>query len=350
MVRLSYGLAPTYPAATAVELIVAAEEAGLHGCYLGDDLTLQDPWALCAVATTRTERIRLGFSATHVLVREPTHVAQALATLDQLSGGRVEAAIGLGGGSMLDAHAVDPAHRPIRRLREAIEVMRTLLDDGELTYDREFHHYEGLATLARPVQERLPLLVAAMVGPRSFRLAGEVGDGVHAAGCTPGYSAYVVEQVQRGAERSGRDWRDLDLASWCITSVAEDSTAAREAARGLVAGWLGELPMGLLERHGLNPSDVTPIIAAFQAGDIAGALELVTPRMIDALALAGTPEECADAIRTRLVDQGIDHVVMGIADPDLVEAIAGTRPAGAAGVREQLQLIRDRVAPALAAG
>ena len=283
-----------------------------------------------------------------MLVREPTHVAQSLATLDQLSGGRVEAAIGLGGESMLDAHAVDRGQRPTTRLREALQAMRTLLAEGELTYDGAFHRYQGLTTLARPVQERLPLLVAGMVGPRSFRLAGEVGDGVHAAGCTPGYSTYVVEQVRQGAERSGRDWRDLDLASWCITSVAEESTAAREAARGLVAGWLGQLPMGLLERHGLDPAEVVAIISSLHAGDTAAAVELVTNEMVDALALAGTPEECVDAIRTRLIEPGIDHVVMGITDPDLVEAIAGTRPVGAASVREQLQLIRDRVAPALA--
>lgn len=348
MVRFSYGLAPVYPAAEAVELIAAADELGFHGCYLGDDLNLQDPWTLCAAAATRTERIRLGLSATHVLVRQPILVAQALGTLDQLSNGRAEAAIGIGDVSMLDAYGIDWRDRPIARLREGFEIIRAFLEDGELTHDGEFFRYREVATLARPVQKRLPLLVAGMVGPQSFRLAGELGDGLHCAGCSRGYSAYVVEQVRRGAERAGRDWRELDLAAWCITAVAEDSTAAKDAARGLVAGWLGQLPAALLERHGLDPGDVTPVVNAMAAGEAGEALRLATDEMVEAFSVAGTPEECVEKIRTHLVEPGIHHVVMGIADPDLVEGITGQRPSGVPGVREQLQLIRERIFPAFA--
>ncbi len=56
-------------------------------------------------------------------------------------------------------------------------MIRTLLDEGTITYDGEFFSYEGLFTFARPVQERVPLKRGAMCGPKSFEAAGEWSDG-----------------------------------------------------------------------------------------------------------------------------------------------------------------------------
>jgi 5,10-methylenetetrahydromethanopterin reductase len=106
MVRFSYGLAPGYPAGEALELVKAAEGFGFYGCYLGDDVTLRDTWVIAGAAARETGTIRIGFSATHAYLREPSLIAQGLATLDELSGGRVEAAIGLGGLDTLDRHHV----------------------------------------------------------------------------------------------------------------------------------------------------------------------------------------------------------------------------------------------------
>ena len=60
-------------------------------------------------------------------------------------------------------------------------MMRTFLDDGAITFDGDYYKYAGLFTFARPVQERLPIIIGAMRGPKSFELAGEVSDGVHPA-------------------------------------------------------------------------------------------------------------------------------------------------------------------------
>ena len=95
--------------------------------------------------------------------------------------------------------------RPLARLREAHEVMRRFLADGRIEFQGEFYRYSGLFTAARPVQQRLPLKIGAMKGPGSFRLAGEIADGVHVA-CAHSSAAlsFAARSVREGADRAGR--------------------------------------------------------------------------------------------------------------------------------------------------
>ena len=345
MVRLSVGLAPAHAAAECVELVRAADDAGLYGCYLGDDLGFQDPWVICGAAARETERIRLGLSVTHAYLREPTMIAQGLATLDQLSGGRIEAGIGIGSVPALDAHHVEH-QRPIPRLRESLSVIRRLLDEGRIDHEGEFFHYTGVRLGIRPVQRHLPLLVGAMVGPRSLRLAGEVADGVHATGCSRTYAEYVVEHVSEGARQAGRDPGDLDIATFAITVVADDTETARWAARAMVAGWMASFPRPLVTRLGLSEDVIDPIATAMGRGEVEQALRRTPDDLVDALAVAGTPEECVERIRTDIVGSGIGHLVMGIADPTLVHAVVGREPE-LPDLRGQLDLITAGILPAL---
>jgi 5,10-methylenetetrahydromethanopterin reductase len=346
MTLMSYGMMVYYPAAQAVEQIVLADRLGFHGAYLADDPTARDPWLICAAAARETERIRLGFSATHVYLREPTFIAQALATLDELSNGRAEAVVSYGDQSVLRLYGIDPkGKRPLARVREAIDVMRRYLDEGAVDHDGEFFHYSGLVAGARPVQARLPLLIGAVGGPRSFQLAGEVGDGVHCVGVSRANSEFVVEHVAAGAERAGRDYRELDMAAACITCVAEDASVAREAARAVVAGWLPSLPRNCVERHGLDYDEVAPIIEASHRGDTQQAIRLTTPEITEALSIAGTPAECAERIRRDIVEAGIGHVLLALVDQAVVDVYGGPRFDDLPDTSRQLELVRDQLLP-----
>lgn len=348
MVRLIYGLAGASPAGDMVDLIRTADHLGFYACHLADDPSSRDPWAVASAAARETSSIRLGVSATHVYLREPTLIAQALATLDELSGGRAEAVVSFGDPGMLDAYHVEwRGHRPLDRVREAIGVMRAYLDEGIVDHDGEFFRYSGVQAGARPVQERLPIFVGGYSGPRSFELAGEIADGVHCFSASRENSAYVVEHVRIGAQRAGRDPGALQMAGGCVTAVAEDPLAAKAGARVVAAAWLPSLPHGWVTRHGVDPDQVALITAALARGDVGEAVRLTTPQIAEAVAVAGTPEECAERIRTDLVEAGIDHVGLAIVDPDLVAAYTGERPEGLPSASEQLRLIRGRLQPAL---
>ena len=111
-------------------------------------------------------------------------------------------------------------------------MMRTFLDEGAITFEGDFFKYNGLYTFARPVQDRIPIKMGAMKGPRSFQTAGELADGVHQA---LAYSReaydYMAEKTPRAApRRPAATSDDLDIGAWVVTVVSEDSRGGQ--ARG----------------------------------------------------------------------------------------------------------------------
>jgi 5,10-methylenetetrahydromethanopterin reductase len=227
--------------------------------------------------------------------------------------------------------------------------MRTFLDDGKIDFEGDFFQYTGLFTAARPVQERIPLKMGGMKGPRSFELAGEIADGLHHA---LSYSReaydYVVDHVKVGAERGGRAWGDLDLGAWIVSVVSEDSAAAKRAARVLVAFYIPSMPAEQLARHGIDQAEVQPIFDAFAAGDVAKAIDMFSPEMAEKLSVAGTPEECAEQIRRDIQPAGINHVILALADAPLVQFFSGQALEGVPPITEQLRLVAERMIPAFA--
>jgi len=176
----SLQLLPEQSLAELIEVIGVADDLGFRACYSADEIYHKDMWILLAAAAGRTRRIRFGPEVTHVILRDPTLIAQQAATLDELTGGRAEIVFSIGNLAMLDQYQIRwQGSRPLARLREAHEVMRRFLADGRIDFEGEFYRYSGLFTAARPVQRPLPLKIGAMKGPGSFRLAGEIADGVH---------------------------------------------------------------------------------------------------------------------------------------------------------------------------
>jgi probable F420-dependent oxidoreductase len=140
----------------------AAEEAGFDVIHSYDHVV--DGWSplapLLAVAECTT-RIRVCPLVLNNDFHHPVHLARELASIDHLSGGRLE--VGIGAGHSFDeyaaiGHPFDPP--PIRkaRLSEAVEVLRMLLDGDEVTFNGDHYQLNGVRTL-RSFQEHVPLLV-----------------------------------------------------------------------------------------------------------------------------------------------------------------------------------------------
>ena len=348
--KFSYCMLPDYPLDDSIEMIKTADELGYYACYSVDETWHKDLWLLFAAAADKTQNIRFGPNVTHVFLREPTLICQQLATLDELTGGRTEAVVSTGNFVMMQQYHLDWANKkPLSRLKEALHVMRTFLDEGKIDFEGDFFSYSGLFTAARPVQERIPLLMGAMKGPRSFEAAGELADGMHQA---LAYSReahdYAVEHVKIGADRAGRSMDDLDIGAWVVSVVSEDGEAAKKAARILVAFYVPAMPPEQVERHGIDPDELKPVFDAFAAGDVPKAIELFSPEMSEKLSVAGTPEECVEKIKNDIEPAGIDHMILALSDSHLVEFFSGQGVEGVPTINEQLKLVSERVMPEFA--
>jgi 5,10-methylenetetrahydromethanopterin reductase len=350
MVRFSYVQLPDYPLNESIEMIKAADELGFYAVYSADETWHKDMWLLFAAAADKTKNIRMGPNVTHVILREPTHICQMLATLDELTNGRAEAVVSFGNLGMLGQYHIDwKTMRPLARVREAIEVMRIFLRDGVINFDGEFFKYTGLFTFARPVQEQIPIKMGGMGGPRSFEMAGEIADGLHhALGYSKENYEYLAEHTRKGAERAGRSLDDFDLGAWLCWAVAEDSEAAKRAARIMVAFYISSMPDNQLERHGMKRAELQPIIDALGEGAIDRAIELTSPEIAETLSVAGTPEECVAKLREDILPSGVNHIIAAVTDAHLVKLFSGKDIEGVPDVVGQLRLIHDRVMPALA--
>jgi 5,10-methylenetetrahydromethanopterin reductase len=346
--KFSYTTLLDYPLDDSLEMIKTADELGYYACYAADETWHKDLWLLYAAAADKTTSVRFGPNLSGVYLREPTLICQALATLDELTGGRAEGVISCGNFGLLAQYGVDWTKiKPFSRVKEAHHVMRTFLDDGAITYDGEFYRYSGLFTFARPLQEHLPLYIGAMRGPKSMQLAGEVSDGVHSAlGYNKAWYDYVVENVKIGAERAGRDWKTLDIGAWCVITCGPDSEQAKTAARSIVAFYISSMPDEQLELHGLDPAKMKAIVEVLGKGELDKAYEMTTPEIAETLSIAGTPEECVAQIK-EIESAGVNHMILCITDPFILKAFTG-KEVDVPDVQGQLQLIHDSVMPAFA--
>jgi 5,10-methylenetetrahydromethanopterin reductase len=347
--KFSYAMLPDYSLEESLRAIRLADELGFHAVYAADETWHKDLWLLFAAAAAQTSRIRMGPSVSPVTLREPTLIAQAAATLDELTGGRAEVVLSSGNFGLLAQYKMDwTKTKPLSRVIEAVHVVRTLLDDGAITFDGEFFQYDGLFTFARPVQEHLPVKMGAMRGPKSFEAAAEHSDGCHHA---LSYSReayeYAAEHLRIGAQRAGKDWTTLDFGAWVVVAVGRDSAAAKDAARSMVGIYASSMPAEQLERHGIDAAQLKPIIDAIGGGDLARGIELTTPEIAEKLSFAGTPEEVTAKIK-EIEPTGVNHLIAAITDASIVKTFTGRELPGVATVEEQLQLIHDEVMPAFA--
>jgi len=231
-----------------VDIAVAAEQARFDGVMVSEHF---HPWvddagssgfafaALGAIAQA-TENLRMVTGVTTPLFRfHPGIIAQAAATLDRLSDGRFDLGVGTGENineGPLGYHFPKYAERAAR-MREALEIMRRLLDGEKLTFSGDYYTTDR-ARLYSPPKRRLPILLAAG-GPKSAALAGEMADGIITSVKDPEEAfAKVIEPTRAAAEAAGRPPPLIVTTRWVLFATSDkEAWQALQPWRGLrVAG------------------------------------------------------------------------------------------------------------------
>ena len=194
----------------AVRVAVAAEEAGWDGLFLWDHLAFvwgppaADPWVTLAAIASSTSTLRIGTAVTPVARRRPQVLAQQVATLDLLSGGRVVFGAGLGGVKSEFVKFGEPADDRVRaqKLDEGLDLLRSFWSGAEVTHHGEHYTVDGVTLAPTPVQERLPIWIGGN-RPASLRRAAR-WDGWIADSADPTGMTLSPEEVARSIETIGR--------------------------------------------------------------------------------------------------------------------------------------------------
>jgi probable F420-dependent oxidoreductase len=184
-----------------------------------------DPMVVLTFAAAVTNRIRLGTSVVVLPLRNPIHVAHAVASLDHLSNGRAILGVGLGRGHYDEFHV--PTDRRVRRFREQIELIRSIWTDPHTSYKGEIFHFDGDMAL-RPVQKLYPPIWIGGTHPDALRRAAAVSDGWMGAGgqSTAGFGE-SVKALRAALEKGGRDPSTFPISKRVFMSVHKDPSVAR---------------------------------------------------------------------------------------------------------------------------
>jgi probable F420-dependent oxidoreductase len=297
--------------AQATQLARRAEASGYTTVWTPEGAGKEAFGQLTAYAVA-TDRIQLGTGIVNVYTRTPSLVAMALASLDQLSGGR--AILGLGAGHRADleqGHGVVFA-RPFRRIREYVALIRAILGGHDLPST-------PLCSVTRfrlgftPERTAVPIYLAAL-GPEMCELAGEIADGVLLNWATPEYVPEAVAHVRIGAERAGRRVSDIPIACYVRTAAAREPHAAASALARELTRYIGvDVYRRLLDQSGFA-DDTRAVTQALSQG-VEVAARKVSDRLLDALAVIGS-----EATRTARLEQ---YRRAGVTQPVIAPVAAG---------------------------
>lgn len=307
-----------------------------------------DPFPVIAAAAGATESIRLGVAVTDLVRRHPAQLAQTALTLDHLTGGRFM--LGVGTGEVLNLAPIGLENeRPLSRLAEGIEIMRSLwADPAPQDHDGALFRMRGMALGLRPVGERPPPIWIAAHRPRGLELVGRAADGWLPLATEPAEYARMLSEVRAAQARAGRPQEAVTpglYARVVLAETREDAVAALDGSLAMrfialtrpdeaFAVHGAEHPLG---RGAFGLTEFLPTEYDRQAA--LRVADRVPVQVVRECAIHGTPDDVADALAT-MVEAGARHVQLTNMTPLAAPALASTSE-GLMG--EAIQTLRERV-------
>ena len=184
--------------------------------------------ALTAAAVV-TRAIRLGVAVIVMPPRNPAQLAKELATIDQLSGGRLTVGVAVGRDDPAPRSLGLPGDRGVRRLTEGLEVMRRLWSEDDISHEGELYRFTGITLEPKPIQRPGPPVWFGAGAPPAVRRAARLGDGWMGAGSAS--SAAFAEQrglLVEALREEGRDPAAFPVGKRVYMAVEDTEARARE--------------------------------------------------------------------------------------------------------------------------
>jgi F420-dependent oxidoreductase-like protein len=258
-----------------------------------------DAWTMLSALAARTSTIRLGTLVSPVTFRQPAVLAKAAATVDHVSGGRVE--LGMGAGWWEEEHRTHgfpfpPVRERFARLEEQLAIVHGLLTEERFSFRGKHYQLDEAPFWPKPVQEpRMPIVLGGTtVGTWMQRLIATYADEFNTVGGSPEAVRGRIERARTAVASAGRaqDSLTTSFMTWCFVGRTEDE-------------WRGRAETA----HALDPD----------AGPFEDSL-----RELEADCILGTPDRAAERLR-RYAEAGVQRVMLNHSlfdDLDMLEVLA----------------------------
>jgi 5,10-methylenetetrahydromethanopterin reductase len=306
------------PPQQVAELGELAEKAGIETLWASSFPARREPFLCLSALAAARRNLQLGAVPLSPYEMHPLKMADALLTLNELSGGRATATVGGLGHSVMRVTGLEPERR-VTAVRDCVEILRAAATG-------EFINYEGkmfslLNYQADWVTESPPMIYVGANGPQMLRMAGQVADGVMLSDVPLSRMAEVRGHMQDGRESGARSGDPLPIANFFAWHIKEDKVAAIAEARmemiwrGLLQPWHTEPILGA-EDAAFVDQHRDAFLQAFleRTPDIVGVPEHIIQLLVDKLTFTGGPDDIGRVAEElmQFADEGLDAVTLKI--------------------------------------
>ena len=218
-IALAFSIMPDSPLPTIIEWARVAEDAGFDGVFMTE--ANNDSLACSLGIGFNTRRVTLGTAITNIYLRHPNLLANEVAALHELTGGRFILGLGTGhreGNSALGIDMGGPAD-PMKKMRETVATLRRMIEGGKTN---------------PKVNGKTPLYLAGVSRPM-VRLAGEIADGVIFNFFPPARIKEALGEIAEGAQKAGRNVAEVVPTMFATAFISDDVELARKPARTLLS-------------------------------------------------------------------------------------------------------------------
>lgn len=295
---LTKRMAVTLPAGPKVEHTVArlkwAEANGYDDAWFGDS-GAPDALTQAAAIAHHVERLRIGVAATPVYTRSPSILAATANVLGQILPGRFVMGLGSSSQTMMGQWNGIDLTKPVTRVTETAQLVRTMLS-GEKT------NFEGVTLRSHgyrqvPLEIAPPIYIAAL-RPKMIEAAAEFGDGVIFNLWPKSALPKMLEHVKIGAERAGKDWREVEIVNRAMVLCTNDKQAARDLFRANFAPYYATPVYNSFLAWAGHSDAAQTITDGWAQKDRAKTTAALSDELIDEVAIIGDEAE----IRQRIAE------------------------------------------------
>jgi len=302
------------------------EDAGFDSIWVPDHILFIPPgivpeaWSVLAATAVTTERAVLGTCVSDPHRHHPAVLAQKVATVDQISGGRVILGLGAGEAMNLEPFGIE-WKKPVSKLIETVTIMRRLWTGEILSYEGKFWRLKEAFLQINPVRRKVPIYFGAN-SPHTLRLTGQMADGWLSIPLSPKLYRERLKFVKEGAEKAGRSMDEIDTGIYLYTSVTENAEDAHRQIETIKSQVIPSPELLLEAGYDVELSDDLRSLSYFKALADSEWVEkflafgnLIPREAAIDFSVAGTARDCIDKI-DEYVKAGAKHILLINVGPD----------------------------------
>jgi probable F420-dependent oxidoreductase len=282
------------------ELARIAEEAGFDTVTIGHHHFMpgnqSDPLTFMMAVAARTSTLRVGTGIFQLPIHDPLRVAEQVATIDQISGGRVSLGVGSGWWPLeFEAHGSNFRQRGAR-MEEALQILKLVWTEENTSFEGRFYRFPELTMHPRPVQRPHPPLWVAGVADVAIDRAARLADAwLWGPVQSLGKGQACLSLYRRGCAEQGKP------ADWILRRYAWIAPTRREVEDDVLPGYVD----GLMEhwRESAEDEEEKSLFARIDAGEGVTAQEIARDRL-----LWGAPDDIIGQIQRYHAATGCTHV------------------------------------------